>query len=305
MDELTEGEVSAVSSALGAVTSIIKSSSTAEWRQVSANFPLGELVKLLLDSPDARLRAEAAATFTELIQGDYTLPAADGALQPATAVLGSLFLNPAALKALPRDHANAGDYFSLCELVLACGGPWLDPRPLAAALADKVLEYHEPVRSGDSALVGTLNLAASLLERFPGCAPDALPLATQVLSRHLLKLPFSASPESIGAKVVPASSGPVCWSVDARTAACRLVAALGLGAMPVKAAVASALATFALETTAPAVDRWAEEIKAAPRPGLHNMMNRCYMNSLCQQLVALVRAPEPSLPDAGWLLPLP
>lgn len=83
-----------------------------------------------------RLRAEAAATFTELATGSndgepYTLPdpASAGAgesalLVPACEVLGPLFFGPR-LSALDASAKTAHDFFAVAQALLEAGGKWM------------------------------------------------------------------------------------------------------------------------------------------------------------------------------------
>jgi ubiquitin C-terminal hydrolase len=286
---LTEGEVAAVSFALSTVTAIVERSA-GEWAKAAGKFPVQVLAKLLLDSPDARLRREAATTFCGLIGGGgYTLPGPDGALSPAAAATAALFLDPAPFLALPVVTATAGDFFGVCAQLLLVGGAWLHPPTLAALFAAKLAQVEAPVMEpADSVLVGTLTCLALLLELHPGCAADPVTLLDSLVDTYLMRLPWAASPDSVGhPKPLVDASGPLCNSPAARAAACRLLAALS-AAPELKARVAQHLAHLATMVEAPAERHFTtDELKQTVRPGLVNTANRCYMNSLCQQLAGL------------------
>ena len=278
---LTEGEVGAVSFALSTVTAIVKRSA-GEWAKVATKFPVATLAKLLLDSPDARLRREAAATFCELMGGGaYTLPGPQGALVPAAAATAQLFLDPSPFLALPVGVATAGDFFAVCGQLLVVGGAWLDPPALAALFAAKLAQVVAPALDLDAVLAGTLTCLALLLELHPGCVGDPAPLLDAIFARHLMQLPWAASREAVGrVKPLVDVSGPLCTSPAARAAACRLLAALS-AAPDLRARVGRHLAQFAERTCPPDRHAATDELKQSVRPGLVNTANRCYMNSLC------------------------
>jgi hypothetical protein len=136
-------------------------------------------------------------------------------------------------------------------------------------------------------LAETLTCLALLLELHPGCVGDPAPLLDAIFARHLMQLPWAASREAVGrVKPLVDASGPLCTSPAARAAACRLLAALS-AAPDLRARVGRHLAQFAERTCPPDRHAATDELKQSVRPGLVNTANRCYMNSLCQQMVAL------------------
>ena len=305
--ELSAGEVAAVSDALSTVTTIVQQSDSATWSAVSASFPLDVLVRLLLESPEARLRREAANTFLELMSGKgYTLvPSEGGAPLPSAEVLGPLFLGPR-LASLPATSRTGAEFFDVCQGLLAGGkAAWLDGPALCRSLDAKLRSWEAPITKedgSDSVLVGVLSTYATLLGLDSAALPlaDALALVDHAVGALLLRLPAAALPTGTAASG-PAAAGPVCGTPKARAAACSLLGMACRCDGEVGAAVAMRisghLATFASQTR-PQPPTWQahtvdEDLRSFERPGLNNTANRCYMNSLTQQFAALVGFAEP------------
>lgn len=227
-------EVAAVSDALAAVAAVAQRSDASTWAAVSASFPLEVLAQLLLESPEANLRGEAARTFIELMHGGYTLPTSSTCQAPAAAVLGPLFLSDSSLQALPVHAKTAHDYFSVCSALLqdqnnnhnnhkkkttttateaAVAADWLDAPKLRAKLNDKVAALiaagPRTVDDGsDSVLVGILNTYAALLEAHPEALAGsaAQQLATTLWHTLLMRLPKAAQADQLTASSTASAS---------------------------------------------------------------------------------------------------
>jgi hypothetical protein len=233
-------EVAAISDALATVTVVAQRSDASTWAAVSASFPLEVLAQLLLESPEANLRREAAHTFIELLHGGYTLPSdssssSSSARQaPAAAVLGPLFLSAASLQALPVDAKTAHDYFNVCSALLqegqaasssssssaskktaatAAAADWLNAPALRATLNDKIAALvaagPRVVDDGsDSVLVGILNTYAALLEAHPEALAGsaAQQLATTLWHTLLMRLPQAAQADQVVAAAAAAAA---------------------------------------------------------------------------------------------------
>jgi len=308
--ELTQGEIDAVSYALATVTLIVQKTEDEKWAEMSRSFPLDTLVRLLVHSPVQRLRREVAATFEELIAGgNYALPSspeAGAALVPAPEVLGPLFTSR--VEGMDLVSETASDFFEVVGRLILTGGIWMDAGAMFRLLLSKLTSFSAPILdvSADTVLVGVLATLGALVSKHVelSTAPEMPGLLDAVFDTFLMRLPWAASPAFLDAaqasgegSVTHSSrdSGPICGTEDSRLAACDLLCALARvensGGEANCAALCTKMAAFAAATTPPPAEhmvcRASEDIKLFARPGLVNTANRCYMNSLCQQLASL------------------
>lgn len=309
--DLSESEVDAVSNSMATVTAMMRRSDHESWSKVSSSFPLNVLLRLLVESPVKRLRNEAAGTFQELLAGGekvYTLYGEVGGVKstqalPAADVLGPLFFGER-LSNLTYECCTASEFFSVCHVLLDVPGSWLQPHSVRLLLETKLKSFascsprvHEKDGS-DSVLIGVLATLSRLQLLDPPSPQEARGLIDLLLDTFLMRLPENARP-SAQSKVIRDGrearaweSGPICGTIKSRDTACEVLVACSVND-ELKLRVLTYLADFARATRPPPAEvsfmssRAADEIKDLERPGLNNTANRCYMNSLCQQLTAL------------------
>ena len=297
--EDAEAARSTLTACLIMVTTIVQETTDEAWAPVATSFQTEVMFELLLEAPDQGLRAKAQGAFVALLA-----VAGKNRLAPSAAeALAPLFFG-GRLTALPCDSTTAAEYFAVCHELLALGEQeWLDAPTLAAGLTAKLRSFAAPLDKpdgSDSVLVGTLQTLAALVAVQPACLslPDAEALLDLVFHVLLMRLPYSASPAALtGAPPPPdASKGPVCGTDDARAAACDLLAGLRGVAPALGERLAGLIADFAVlappplprPAALPPMGAPAEDgLRTHDRPGLKNTANRCYMNSLTQQLTAL------------------